>query len=261
MMAMSEPTSREWESIDAFLTKTIGPWRAILEGKEQWENVTRHCMLEAARASIFADLLKFDPELKKDLVLASVLHDGNKRYEIMAIQQEMKEGGSGFIASNGAMRTYISELQAKKVPERAIALISSVGGMPEVLIVMKHFLDQPTLTDNDIAMLVVHYIDDYTRDGMWVEPVIDNLNDIDRRAEKNRNNPNYHLMDLEISKIFHDHPFFAGKPVFDAMVIVSHMIEERLSGLVAERNNIEIQPLYFPEVMDAMLFREINQSS
>ncbi|MDP2598524.1 MAG: hypothetical protein Q8P49_01700, partial [Candidatus Liptonbacteria bacterium] len=63
--------------------------------KGNWENVTGHCLLEAARACVFADLLGFDADLKKDLAIAALLHDGYKRREIIAIQEEVKSGGSG----------------------------------------------------------------------------------------------------------------------------------------------------------------------
>src|SRR5579872_3195062 len=70
--------------------------------EENWDNVTDHCLMEAARACLFADILGFDPALKKDLALAALLHDGHKRREVEAIRSAIRNGSSGREASNRA---------------------------------------------------------------------------------------------------------------------------------------------------------------
>ena len=45
------------------------------ESDRSWRNVSEHCLVEAARAEVFADKLGFSEDFKKDLVTAALAHD------------------------------------------------------------------------------------------------------------------------------------------------------------------------------------------
>lgn len=252
--------TNERKRIEEFIGREIGVMPSLPErdggkfaGKDNWENVTGHCLIEAARACVFADLFGFNAQLKKDLVLAALLHDGHKKLEIEAIQKEIKNGGSGRSASLAVTKKYLEELVAKRVSKRTVGLIGFAGGMPEVLFAAKEILDHAPLTDDDLAALVVYYIDAYTRNDEWAEPSSEGENDVDRRAKKNRNNPNYKKIGEEIDQILGPHPFFSGMDSFAAMAMLSHKTEEKLSELIAERSGRQIRPLDIPRKIDKIL--------
>src|SRR5438105_635719 len=110
-------TMSERQHIERFVTTIAGISPELVEKefaqRGNWTNVSGHSLIEAARVCVLGDLLQFDAELKKDLALAALLHDGNKKTEIEAIQQEIKAGGSGRGASLGAAREYMEELAGK----------------------------------------------------------------------------------------------------------------------------------------------------
>ena len=257
MVIMQEPTAVEREKIANLITGVTGPWREFLD-TDLWENVVVHCMMEAARGFFFSDILGFDPGLKKDLVMGLVLHDGFKRREITAIQDELAHGGTGLSASIAVTRDYISRLRACGVPERSLLFINSIGGKPDVLVGIKKILDKASLTDDDWAVLVAHYIDDYTRDGNWVEPASDGMNDVDRRILKNRNNQNYTRMNQESAQQFEQYPIFSGKDACSVMALLDRIIEKDLTALIAKRSQKTIAPLELPEVIDAELKRKVS---
>ena len=143
----------DYALIEEFVSRIVGDWRVFVDAENQWENVVCHCLLEAVRAAVFADLLNFDANLKKDLVLAAVLHDGNKHKEVPAIRKEMESGGSGMPAANAAAREYWSELKTKGVPERTLACMGAVGGMPDVLIAMHGLLERKEISNDELALL------------------------------------------------------------------------------------------------------------
>src|SRR3990167_3356322 len=63
--------------------------------KHGWGNVTEHCLVEAARAGVFADLLKFSRGsggLKRDAMVAAGVHDFRKKQEITSIRKGEVEG-------------------------------------------------------------------------------------------------------------------------------------------------------------------------
>jgi uncharacterized protein YoaH (UPF0181 family) len=238
------------KELEGLIASTVGSFLDFAERKNKWKNVTDHCLIEAARAFIFADLLGFDAELKRDLVLASLLHDGHKDREIAAIQEALSNG----MSSNVAVRKYLEELRRKGVSSRVINFISFVGGAPEVLFEVKKILEKhQSLSDEEIASLIAHYIDDYTINGEWVKPMErmpsgDFMNDVDRRMERNNNNPNYKEIANEDSRVLESLRIFPGKGLFEIMAIMSHEIEVRIAQLI--KNHAKIDPISIPETID-----------
>ena len=241
------------EKLKRFLLRAAGVGTEILESENQWDNVTGHCLIEAARACVFAELLGFDAELKKDLVLAALLHDGHKKEEMEAIEKELQDGGSGYVASNTAMEKYSEGLQSKGISARVIKFISFVGGMPDALFAVRGVLNANSLGNEELGLLIVQYLDAYARGSAWVEPADSNGNDIDRRMKKNRENAKYTKINAEASKILQQKPFFAGMDSFGAMAGLGHEIEKKLAQYIGVKSGKNTEPLKIPEMVDAEL--------
>ena len=243
--------------LEDFIESAIGPFPAPPHDKKEWQNLYDHCLMEAARACVFAEMLHFNKGLKKDLVLAALFHDGNKRLEIAAIREAMQSGASSRAASNAATREYLRALKRKGMSRRIIRFVGLVGGAPDVLYTVKKILGKISLSAEDLAALAMHYIDDYTVGGEWASPATRPLrgalvNDVDRRMEKNKNNPNYKKIEAEDLKellalrVFPRMSSFASS--FEAMAVVSHEIEKRLLSRVKAWEGIN--PLRIPEIVD-----------
>ena len=60
--------------------KTAGLWERVGDRRD-WGNVSEHCLVEAARVTVFAEKLQFSDGVKKDLVFAAAMHDFFKKAE------------------------------------------------------------------------------------------------------------------------------------------------------------------------------------
>lgn len=229
-----------------------------------WKNVVGHCFLETARVEVLAELLKLPAPLARDLALAAAVHDFYKREEVAAIQKDLEAGGTGFEASVQASREASAILLGEGFPKRVVEFLELVGGYPEVLAAIHERTLKTDLSDEEIATLAIHYIDDITRGDLWAAPAERRdglcINELDRREAKNNANPNYHKIRQETEKKLAAYPFAAGKNGFRVMTEVSHAIERRLTPLIEARSAVKIDPIDLPEYIDTVLKTRILES-
>lgn len=239
------------------LHKKQGLWNRVEKETEagtimvrDWGNVTEHCLVEAARASVLADLLHLSPDLTYDLIQAAALHDFFKKGE----KRIATEGEFSWDSYTRASEEADKEMRAAGVSERQIALVNSVGSgsLPET----QRILDKPEKTDFDLAFLAMHYIDDYTFESDWTNPneVINGkiINDLDRRMDRNEAHPRYQRLNLEGRK------HLGGETAFEAQRRLGHEIEELLTQVINQRNWNALDPNRLHEYVDGVIFTEIE---
>ena len=194
------------------LHRDIGLLWEKKNGAESWRNVSEHCLVEIARVEILAEKLRLPGNQKKDLMIAASLHDFFKKEEMAVVKEDINQGGSGRVGNLKAKKRATDELIKAGFSENIIRLVNSIGGQPEELFETKNILDKEFLSNEDIAFLVMHYVDDYTRGSDWVtSAAIERgitINDVDRRIQKNLNNPNYQKMNEDSLILHKGHPFF-----------------------------------------------------
>ena len=197
-----------------------------------WKNVLDHEIMEAKRARICAQLLGLSESIRDDLVEAAARHDFYKREERKISQALHHAMRADALAKNKA----IEALRKARTSERIIRFIDAVGGSPDALEEMERLVAEPELSEEDLACLVMHYIDDYTIDSSPVTPATTNENDLDRRIARNR---------IRYPEFGDEH---------DEQERVGHRIEQRLSELLAKRG-ISVEPLKLPEFIDQKISR------
>lgn len=142
-------------------------------------------------------------------------------------------------------------------------IVKSAGGYPETLIEVKKLLDAEELTEEEIARVVMNYVDGYTRDAAWAEAAFEEggsyLNDVDRRRMKTDGNPNYARTEAEAQEQFGKHDFFGGKKSAQALADVSHIAEKKLTDMIEQRSHIKIDPVRLPEFIDQCIREKIDQ--
>ena len=245
------------EEIFAQLKQRYPKAIALHELNQNWPNVLDHCLIEAARADIFAKLLGFSAELRDDLVTASLVHDAYKRQEVEAIKAESSIGGTGMEAEIRANDTALAQLAEQKFSDRVIRLVGLVGGGAPVVLEIQRIIDQEAHTEEELAALVVHYIDNYTRDSDPVTPAIQEsgiwINDIDRRARANMAKQQYAGIDTEWKKQYAHDQRFAGKNSFEVMVMVSRKIENVLMNHLSHAVTQNSGVVQLPELIERSL--------
>ena len=179
------------------------------ESGQKWTNVSEHCLLEAARAEVFSEILKFSDEVKDDLKKTATLHDFFKRKE----REITLQNGDEWENVKKSEELADKEITKMNLDIEIVNLLGAVGSrsFAKSDVILKKVINN--LYEKDIAFLVMHYIDDYTIGDEWVKPATINalgvkINDLDRRIEKSK---------LRYSKVKDNpHALINGEHIFDA---------------------------------------------
>lgn len=230
--------------------KEAGLWERK-EGKRDWGNVSEHCLVEVARAEIFAEKLRLSDNAKSDLNVAAALHDF------------FKKGEKEIVVANGLTWDSFKEAadeSGKRIKEagfneRIVWLTGSVGhgSLSET----EKILNKKALSEDDTAFLVLHYVDDYTLGSDWVKPADampdgSKKNDFDKRMDYNESNQRYARLNEEGKTRFN------GETTFEAQRRIGHLVEERLSAIVSEKSGQLVDVKDLPEIIDAEIKSKIE---
>lgn len=227
------------------LHKRAGLWERT-EGKREWRNVTEHCLVEIARLEVLADMLDLPADVKKEAATATVLHDFFKKRE-GGMSAQMPTWSDFEKASEEARH----QMQEAGFNENTVRMASSMGHSS--LIETERILNKGSLSPEDTAYLLIHYVDDYTMGSDWTKPAEilpdgSAVNDLDRRVLKNENNQRYTRLNED------GRDYFAGETTFSAQRRIGHLVEERLAKLVAEKSARGVDARDLPQFTD----REIH---
>ena len=220
-----------------------------------WKNVSKHCLVETARALIFADKLGFSKERKRDLMIAAALHDFFKRKEIDIIEEKNMTWNSILEAEEKASETLDEALEKKNFNKDVIKIIVSKSFDPSV---KKQILEKENLSQEDITCLVLMYIDSYTDGDEWVKPSEigedgEAVNALDRREQGSQER--YGLLSEDSKK------YFNGESVFSIHRRTGHQIEKILVDILQQRGNGNIAPEDLPYFIDQEIKAEIESQT
>lgn len=233
--------------------KLHGLWEKD-EKKESWRNVSEHCLVEAARVDVFSDLINLSEKTKEELRLAAALHDFYKKHEIDSIKKALDSNIDTWSAFNENQKQELQSMKRAGISENIIDIIQSIGIPKESLLLMTNILEKDeAISEKDVACLIMHYVDDYTKESDWVEPAKEGINDFDRRIIKNESNPNYTELNKEGTGWFHK-----DETPFQAQRRIGHMVQRKISELIKEKSGIDINPLNLPEFIDNEIKKKIE---
>lgn len=206
--------------------------------KERWTNVSQHCMVEAARAEVLADLLALSPQTKEQLFAAAILHDFNKKQEI----EYTAAKGRTVESFDEIYEMSRQKLRGAGIGDTLIELADSVGHSSAED--MEEILAKDSLSEYDIARLAMHYLDDYTLNAEWASTFDGEKNDLDRRLDANDTNPKYKKL------------FDSGRYALQRSV--GGLVETKLAELIKERSGQEVAAKLLPETIDERLKQRID---
>lgn len=240
------------------LHKASGLWERK-DGKRDWGNVSEHCLAEAARVGVLAGETGLSDGIRGDLIMAAALHDVSKKEEILSARKAEAEGTSvvaELYRTEGAGKE--EKLTIAGFSKRVAHLAEAAGGYPETQLEVKRILDQgESMSEEDLAYLIMHYVDAYTRDSGWVESSgPDGQNDLDRRTLKtNRKYENWEKI-IIAERVPNEPLFTAG--LSEAMRQAGHRIEALLAQRIESKTGRKIDPETLPEFVDGKIKDEIN---
>lgn len=235
-------------------------------GSHNWRNVPEHCLVEVARVATLGHWLGLPEPIISEMKMGSFLHDDRKKQEILATRDAIERKTSPIKAARAEHKEADDLLKKNGFNERVRRLAGSAGGDVPQLVEVQRILDQETISDDDWAYLLVHYIDDCSIDAKWVlsSNKETGQNIVDYRMEENRKKKDYEIIAGEISAELFTLPKF--KEMKDAdekmdnitiAVFLSHEIEKRIAKRIDDLTGISINPLEIPESIDKRIENEI----
>lgn len=235
------------------LHRANGLWERV-GGERDWGNVSEHCLVEAARARAFADKFGFAEKTRDDLVMAAALHDFHKKQQKLITQANGLSLDS-FLLAEGEEDRLVKEAGFN---DNVIRYLKSLGdnAMKGVELVV----NQAELTEEDLAFLAMHYIDDYTINSDWALPAEINqqgnkVNNLDRRVDKNEANLQYQKLNEDSRRLY------GGETGYQVQRRLGHAVEARLAKALAEKSGQKIDPLDLPEIIDEQIKKRIEESN
>lgn len=228
-----------------------------------WGNVTEHCLVEVARTEVLGKWIGLPQDLIMDMKLGALLHDFSKRQEITATREANKNNTSPLTAVKAVQTESEEMLRSAGFSDKVRRLADASGGYAPQLIETQRILDQSNLSEDDLAYLIVHYVDDCSIGGNWIKPSkVDDqgkrVNIIDYRTQGDKSKSDYNLIDKETAAELTDHPKFGGMNPHDAMAIVSHQIEQRLAQQITQKTGENVDLLQIPELVDQKISAAIS---
>lgn len=261
------------QETDAFrMHRRQGLWDRVEDNdgavKRDWGNVSEHCLAEVARVRVLTDLLSLDEAVAKDTSTAAALHDYFKKgeKELMVANGLSPEAYSeaGRQSAEGLRGAVFGpESQPRGFSERVVLLAGSVGHetVPEAELIA----NKPDKTDQDLAYLAMHAVDDWTMNANWANPAElgeDGVvrNDLDRRMDAASANPRYAVLRDHILTGVDGQPYRGGtEGAYDAQRRVGHEVMGALTDAIRERTHgeVNINPIDLPVYVDNVIKQHI----
>ena len=234
------------------LHKKSGLWDRE-KGNRAWGNVSEHCLVEVARAQIFADILNFPEDIKSDIMMAAALHDFFKKME----KEIASANGFSWEGFEKASTESTQIMKEAGFSERVVRLANSVGH--GALLEADGILGKMELTPEDMAYLALHYIDAYTKGSDWATPAETlpdgrKVNDLDRRADKDESNPWYPRLNED------GRERLRGETTGMARRRIEPAIEERLAASIQQITGQPMHSKDLPVFIDAAIRESIESA-
>lgn len=230
------------------------------KGPESWRNVPEHCLVQAGRSEVLGKLTGLLEDLVQDMRMGAMLHDFDKKREMTLMREANRIGASPLSTARSEHQVADDLLETAGFSERVRRLASASGVDAPQLIEAQRILDQESLSDEDLAWLIVHYVDDCSIGADWVKRGQEGRDMVDYRMEQNKGKADYTKISQEISKELLGHPKLGGLNLYDAGALVDHQIEKRLAARIKEKTGEDTDPLVIPELVDQKIREDIAKT-
>jgi hypothetical protein len=208
--------------------KEFGLKKNQINKKEDWSNVSRHCVTEMVAADIIAEKINLPEQDRKTLVQAVFLHDFYKKKSIDLIRANPENQTEADILSARESR---QELEKHNIDPAVIALLEKSLGYDSLDYVIN---GQATLLEQ-----IMHYVDDVTAG--------EDLVALPQRVEGLKKR--YPIIDQEGIKRW-------GKPTYDVQLEAGQVAERNISAKLGLEHPTDL-PNYIKSTLAEKINREV----
>lgn len=197
-------------------------------GLDIWRNVSEHCLVQSAACGELANALDLPEGSKRNLELAAMAHDWDKKFQstgLRAINQQIESGE--ITEEEGGKVKYdffeeseehsVQGMREKGAPEEIIK-IASADGHPAL----------PRMMDPScpIEEKILHYIGSITDES--------NIVALDKRVDNLEQNERYKMMNEYGRQV----PWTKGSTLYEVQRDVGHQIEQEITQMLLESGNL-----------------------
>jgi len=205
--------------------ETLGKNR---EESDIWRNVSEHCLVQTAACGILAQELGSPESSRRNLELAAMAHDWDKKYQSTGLRRINQQITSGEITEEeGGKLKYdffeesekhsVNGMRARHIPEDIIR-IAAADGHPALPRVMQ--------ADCSIEEKVLHYGGSITDES--------NIVLLDQRIDNLERNERYKMMNEYGRHV----DWTNGRTLYEVQRYVGHQIEQELVQRLVQGGNL-----------------------
>jgi len=226
-------------------------------GIKEWRNVTEHQLVVAARTRALSRLVGLGKVTSDDLFLAAGMHDFYKR---KTVEKSPKGVPMSMRQQIEAEEESAKELTKAGFPKKIIDYTKSIGSSPDTIHLIEAILKKgENASEQEIAVLMIHYVDDFTRGSDWANPAEVNeqgkkINDLNRRIQEARSNPKYRGVDEE------GRGYFNGETTLNTQESVGEQVEAFLAQRLSAITGTRIDPKDLPALIDEKIKKTIDEA-
>ena len=198
------------------------------EGLNVWRNVSEHCLVQTAACGTLAEELGLPQESRRNLELAAMTHDWDKKYQSTGLKRINQQIASGEITEEkGGKVKYdffeeseehsVNGMRAKGIPEEIIRM-ASADGHPALPRMMS--------PDSSLEKKILHYVGSICDES--------NIVPLDQRIDNLGKNERYKMMNEYGRQV----PWTGGRTLYEVQRQVGHDIEKEIVNLLLHRSNV-----------------------
>ena len=201
------------------------------QGLDVWRNVSEHCLVQTAACGELAQELGLSQESRRNLELAAMGHDWDKKYQSQGLRKINGQIASGDLSEEaGGKVKYdffeeseehsVNGMRERRIPEEIIR-IASADGHPALPRVMR--------PDCSIEEKILHYIGSITDESRIVP--------LDERVDNLERNERYKMMNEYGRQV----AWTDGRTLYEVQRAVGHQIEQELVQMLIDSGNLPSQ--------------------
>jgi HD superfamily phosphohydrolase YqeK len=207
----------------------------LLPKSEGWDNVAKHCLVEAAAADTLANSLHLDAKEKEKVVKAAFYHDFFKRRSIEMMKAEKEKISQGLPGN-------VAEADIKS-GELSKEILKNKNVDPEIISILSNSLGYDSIKNENAEKMttlekILHYLDSITLD--------ENLVSLKERIDMCKERYPQVRDDKKLLAIY-------GQPTYDQQYEVGSKIEQELAGRIGLED-----PKKLPQFLKDKLTERIN---
>jgi len=193
--------------------------------KESWRNVSEHCLVAGIFADIIAEEVGLSGDERKRVVQAAIMHDSNKKYEVLEMKEAAKAG-----------RLDLGEVE--RIHDKQDEILRKIGIDEELIQLSGANVPMDLEGPKSLSEKIIWYVDAMLLDTTPV-PIIDRFTNTSGSGDERK------IRNSVFSDAFKEK--YSGKSLNEVQLELSEKIGLELANKMGYEGEVEKLPLHLVE--------------